>query len=606
MAKDSSKESVQILEKITKIGSLAKSSIEMGVGALSNLANGILTCVSYFNDMYASTSLIEAGCTNMTNTFQSQAQILQESAAILGLSIFQSFQEPLTDMAVVGVNAIAQLQSGFEEGGMEGLMSIGGSVLTNIIMGINEALPQLIEIAIMLIQCLVQSLGEQAGMIGLGAMQIVTTLIEGIVVALPMLMDLALQLIVALVNGLTLQLPLLMQMAMTLITTLLSVIVENLPMIVDAGIRLLAAFLQGIVDTVPQLLAYLPVLMNSIMTILEEQLPIIIDTGMHLLFSLLNGIIQAVPQLFAYLPTLIENVVTILKEQLPSIVDTGVRLLFSLLNGIMQTLPQIGESLPAIITTIIDTLVENLPQIIDTGIQILLKLLDGIVDSLPMIGYQAGKIITTLITTLVNKLPDILRSGGQIIGSLLSGLIRAIPNLMAAIPGLISGIVRAFMEIDWPSVGINIIKGIISGLFNMGGAFLDAIGRLAKQALNSILSFFGICSPSKVMRDEVGKFLPLGMAEGVKKAIPTSNRTIVASLQDSFDVVKNVAKSYSLGDTMMASTAKLQANATVSSQPIKLELEDNRNMSATLVLENGAEVARWLAPFMDNELAFIK
>ena len=50
----------------------------------------------------------------------------------------------------------------------------------------------------------------------------------------------------------------------------------------------------------------------------------------------------------------------------------------------------------------------------------------------------------------------------------------------------------------------------------MVGALWDAAWNIAASALNAIKSFFGIASPSKVMRDEVGRFIPSGLAVGIE------------------------------------------------------------------------------------------
>jgi phage-related protein len=50
----------------------------------------------------------------------------------------------------------------------------------------------------------------------------------------------------------------------------------------------------------------------------------------------------------------------------------------------------------------------------------------------------------------------------------------------------------------------------------MASAVWNAIKDICRDALNSAKSFFGISSPSKVMRDQVGKWLPEGMAVGIE------------------------------------------------------------------------------------------
>ena len=73
----------------------------------------------------------------------------------------------------------------------------------------------------------------------------------------------------------------------------------------------------------------------------------------------------------------------------------------------------------------------------------------------------------------------------------------------------------AFRNINWYSLGSNIISGIVSGIGGAGGSLFSSLRSLASSALASAKSALRIGSPSKVFRDEVGKWIPAGLAEGV-------------------------------------------------------------------------------------------
>ena len=70
---------------------------------------------------------------------------------------------------------------------------------------------------------------------------------------------------------------------------------------------------------------------------------------------------------------------------------------------------------------------------------------------------------------------------------------------------------------DWASIGSNIINGIISGIGSAVGGLVDAAVNAAKAAFEAAKNFLGINSPSRVMRDQVGKWIPLGIAEGISR-----------------------------------------------------------------------------------------
>ena len=57
------------------------------------------------------------------------------------------------------------------------------------------------------------------------------------------------------------------------------------------------------------------------------------------------------------------------------------------------------------------------------------------------------------------------------------------------------------------SVGKNIAEGLWNGITNKGEWLLSKIKTFAHTVTQGIKDFFGIKSPSRVMRDEVGKML---------------------------------------------------------------------------------------------------
>jgi methyl-accepting chemotaxis protein len=68
-------------------------------------------------------------------------------------------------------------------------------------------------------------------------------------------------------------------------------------------------------------------------------------------------------------------------------------------------------------------------------------------------------------------------------------------------------------------LGKDTVQGIINGLKSMTGPLANAAKAIAQTIEKTIKSTLKIKSPSRVMRDEVGKWIPLGLAEGISKHI---------------------------------------------------------------------------------------
>jgi len=66
-------------------------------------------------------------------------------------------------------------------------------------------------------------------------------------------------------------------------------------------------------------------------------------------------------------------------------------------------------------------------------------------------------------------------------------------------------------------IGSDIVEGLWNGINNMSSWISNKISGFGENVLSGIKDFFGIHSPSKVMADEVGKWIPAGIAVGIEK-----------------------------------------------------------------------------------------
>lgn len=258
-----------------------------------------------------------------------------------------------------------------------------------------------------------------------------------------------------------------------------------------------------------------------------DQILLMVQTkGPQVITNLCNGITAALPNLIAQGATLLNNLMLAITANLPAIVAGGISIVSSLVSGIAAQLPTLIPTAVEMVLTLATSIIGNVGQLIDAGLYLLSGLVEGILNAIPKLIAAAPTIIGKLVSAIVSNLPKIVQTGIQLIGKLASGLIQAIPDLIASIPEIISSIIDAFTSVDWGEVGMNIIKGIASGISGAVGSLIDAAASAAESALNWVKDKLGIHSPSKVFRDQVGKMMALGMGIGFEKNIPVKSMTV--------------------------------------------------------------------------------
>lgn len=119
---------------------------------------------------------------------------------------------------------------------------------------------------------------------------------------------------------------------------------------------------------------------------------------------------------------------------------------------------------------------------------------------------------------IASFLGDALSSAASFVGNFASKAVQAASQFVSNIVSGLSGLAGRVM-----SVGSDIVHGIWSGISGAAGWLMNKISGFADNVVSGIKGFFGIASPSKVMRDQVGKYLAEGVAVGWEKNDPMAS-----------------------------------------------------------------------------------
>lgn len=275
---------------------------------------------------------------------------------------------------------------------------------------------------------------------------------------------------------------------------------------------------------------------------LVEYLPQLMETGMSLLQSIMDGITSMIPKLLPVVVQIITSLATFIVENLPTIINAGIQLIIALVQGIGESLPELIPAIIDAVLLIVDTLIDNIEMLIDAGIQLILGLADGLIEALPRLIEKIPLIIDKLITAITNNLPKLIQMGITLIIKLAEGLIKAIPQLVSKIPQIISSIVSGFGNYvsNMANVGLNLVKGIWSGISGSLQWIKDKIKGWVGSVTKFIKKLFGINSPSKLFKDEIGTNLALGIGEGFGDTMGNVSKEMASAIPTEFDTNVNV------------------------------------------------------------------
>lgn len=300
---------------------------------------------------------------------------------------------------------------------------------------------------------------------------------------------------------------------------LLEKLTNALPGLATMASTILGGLAGAIVTAIPQALPPLIdatlLLLNTLVTILIENGPMLITAGVDAIMMLIDGIVEALPQIIDAAIQIIMTLVDSLIENLPKLIDASIKIILALVDGIIQLSPELITAALLIIVALANGLIDALPQLIEKIPEIVETIVTVLVENLPLIVDAALQIIIALAVALIQNIPLIIESVLKIIGAIAGGLIKNIGTILTFIPKLFTSLKEGFEKIKWGELGLNIITGIVNGVANAAKNLVGSVVDAAKGALDGAKKFLGIKSPSRVMRDQVGKMMGAGMAEGI-------------------------------------------------------------------------------------------
>lgn len=337
-------------------------------------------------------------------------------------------------------------------------------------------------------------------------------------------------------------------------TLIVGIFQEGIPLIMEEGGKMLTSFQEGFLANLPSMTESAMQLLLSFSEGLLTGSESMITSGGNLIQSILTGIMQTVPVLLEYIPQIIGNIGVMFTTALPTLIQTGMDMISNLASGIWNNRSQIFEYFTNIfnegvrIVSSIDWIglgMDVIHWVVD-GVQ---NLFDAIPDLLHDIGDFANNTFGSIdwaglgssvvdfivqgISYLFENIPSLLESignagvalvteidwvglGSNVIDFITSGiseLFNDIPDLLEEIGNSAKDLVTG---IDWWGLGSDIVDGIIGGIKAMGTSLWTSLTGIASDALDAAKRFLKIGSPSKVFRDEVGQWIPEGIAVGVE------------------------------------------------------------------------------------------
>ena len=582
----------------------AMASTIAGQEAMSGLLAIVNAAPEDYEALAASIADADGAAQSMADTMQDNLQgqitILKSAVEGLGIEFYESIQEPLKDVVKTGIGYIGELSSAFKEGGLDGLVESLGSVFADAAARIVKSAPKLVSAAVSAIRSFVSGLRGNTGQILDAAIEMGASLLQGVAEIVPELGAFALDLI-----G---------QFAQRLI--------DGLPQMTQAGVDMLNSMAEGLATGLPEFLANALPMIGQLAAGIRESAGQLVDAGINLIMTLADGLIAAIPDLLANIPQIIIDLCGVINDNAPKLLMAGVQLIGKLVMGLLQAIPQILAAMPKIVEAIWSVI--SAFNWLDLGTNIMTFFRDGLKSMVSKIGEAGRSVFETVKNAIVN-LPNTLKNLGS---NAVSGMANAIRGLLSTVgnaakavftnivnavlnlpsrllelaKSAVTNVANAFKNVEWGSIGSNIITGIISGIGSAVSGLVSSAIDAAMSAFNAAKRALGIRSPSRLFADEIGKFIPPGITVGIEAAMPKAKRDVADDMEQFASTAQDaVLSSQNKTAARAAASGKLRTAAPQAPGGSNVTVQGETHVHVEV---EGREIARAAAPFMGEQMEF--
>ena len=232
-----------------------------------------------------------------------------------------------------------------------------------------------------------------------------------------------------------------------------------------------------------------------------------------------------------------------LGNNIDQIVTIAPQLMQALADGFTSGLPELAPAAEKAVETMAETMSENVERFEETAYTMIVTFGDAFLAALPELEMRAPQIVITVDNTIRANFQKIVQAGIALIRELWRGMNNTLPELRANISMLISDAASVIRgnEGEFYDMGAMLIEGLWDGIQGQADWLMDAISDYCNDIIREFQEDFGIASPSKVFRDEVGRYMAQGIGEGFEREMRSVSAQMTKSVQTPDVTFGNIA-----------------------------------------------------------------
>lgn len=300
----------------------------------------------------------------------------------------------------------------------------------------------------------------------------------------------------------------------------------------DADVGLLVQNFMSSVSTVLQnVMPVVAQIAQGMVQAIPQFIPQIAAAGQQLLGGILQGVATVLPTLTTTFGGMITSLIQQLPTKIPELLAAASQFFLGFSQSMLEFQPTLIQGLFDLLTSFLTGIINSAPTLFSTALTYFGMIVESLATAVPSIISGLASLLVSLVQAVIDNAPALLAAAGEWIMNIPSAIVEKGGQILEQLRSALQSAIDGVMSLDFGSIGRGMIDGIVSGISSLAGNIASALGDACAAGLDWAKGLLGIASPSKVFRDQVGKWIPLGVVEGIEG----QQQQVNAALNSLFD-----------------------------------------------------------------------
>ena len=220
----------------------------------------------------------------------------------------------------------------------------------------------------------------------------------------------------------------------------------------------------------------------------------------------IGNVLNAIKSVWTSIWNAVRSVASTIWNAISGVVSTYIQNVSNTISTVLNAISGVWTSVWNSVSSFLGNIWHGITSAVSNGIQNVSNTISTVLNAISGVWTSVWNSVSSFLGNIWHGITSAVSNGIQNVSN-------TVGRIKSTVLGAVSGAGQWLYD-----TGRQVISGLINGI---GGAFQwvrNTISNLGSSLVGWAKSVLGIHSPSRIFRDEVGKWIPAGMAQGIDKA----------------------------------------------------------------------------------------